>query len=111
MGMFDFFGREPKIKEEVDNRPFQRQTEERTNINYSNGPVSVFFPQSFRDVEGVILALKNGKNAIVHLEKIQPETSKRILDMLSGAVFALGGGLYEIQANTYMVSPSGVELN
>ena len=38
-------------------------------------------------------------------------TAIRILDMLSGAVFALDGGVYEMEKNIFMFSPSGIEVN
>lgn len=72
--------------------------------------MEIFRPTSFNDVERIIDALRAGKNAIVHLENLKPATALRVLDMLSGAIYALNGGLYEIQKNTYMFSPSGLTV-
>ena len=106
MGVFDLFGRAPKTKEN------ERRYATATN-GYGTGkggPVSVFDPKSYEDVEKMIDALKEGKNAVVHLEKLKKETALRILDMLSGAIYALGGGVYEMEENIFMFSPSGVEI-
>ena len=73
-------------------------------------PMEIFHPTSFNDVERIIDALKRGKNTIVHLENLKPATLIRVMDMLAGAVYALGGGLYEIQKKTYMFSPSGLTI-
>ena len=51
-----------------------------------------------------------GKTAIVHLTDLKAETSIRILDMLSGAIYAIGGGVYEMEKNIFMFSPTGVEV-
>ena len=75
-----------------------------------SAPMEVFKPMSFNDVEKIIDTLRMGKNAIVHLEYLKPATALRVLDMLSGAVYALKGGLYEIQKNTYMFSPAGLTV-
>ena len=108
MGLFDLFGREPKTKSEQTSRqdfePITRQAPDR------NGPVSVFSPTSYEDVEYIIDAIKAGKNAIVHLSSLKTETAIRVLDMLSGAIYALGGGVYEMGKNIFMFSPSGVEM-
>ena len=48
--------------------------------------------------------------AVVHLTNLKPETQIRVLDMLSGAIFALNGGVYEMGKNIFMFSPSGVEM-
>lgn len=106
MGVFDLFGRTPKTKEN-ERRYATAVKDYGTN---KGGPVSVFDPKSYEDVEKMIDALKEGKNAVVHLEKLKKETALRILDMLSGAIYALGGGVYEMEENIFMFSPSGVEI-
>lgn len=74
-------------------------------------PVSVFMPSSYDEVEKIIDALKANKTAVVHLTELKTETALRILDMLSGAIYALGGGVYEMQKNIFMFSPCGVEVH
>ncbi len=110
MGVFDLFGRDPKQKSE------QRSVEQglRANVRQNDGakgPVSVFSPTSYADVEHIIDAIKKGKTAIVHLTELKTETAIRVLDMLSGAIYALDGGVYEMQKNIFMFSPTGVEVN
>lgn len=107
MGVFDLFGRTPKAKEEQAEKPFAPS--DGVTVKKS-GPVAVFDPTSYEDVEKMINALREGKNAVVHLEKIKKETAIRILDMLSGAIYALGGGVYEMEDNIFMFSPTGVEI-
>lgn len=107
MGVFDLFGRENKIKtEEKEERGLFSGAEKP-----SKSPIAVFNPTCYEDVEGVINALKNGKSAVVHLTDLKTETAVRILDMLSGAIFALDGGVYEMEKNIFMFSPNGVEIN
>ena len=108
MGVFDLFGRTPRTKEEKTLKPLAHTGE--IGKSHSAGPVSVFDPTSYEDVEKMIDALKDGKNTIVHLEKLKKETAMRILDMLSGAIYALGGGVYEMEDNIFMFSPTGVEI-
>ncbi|MBQ0098991.1 MAG: cell division protein SepF, partial [Firmicutes bacterium] len=115
MGLFNnFFSKTAEMKE--DRNRFSDSYTETTKENISSNnlaekrnPVSVFAPKSFTDVEIIINTFKEGKNAIVHLNDIKTETAIRILDMLSGAIYALGGGVYEMQKNIFMFSPNGVE--
>lgn len=108
MGLFDLFGREPKTK--ADRREAVGEYEGITKGNGGKGPVAVFSPTAYSDVETIIDCLKAGKTAIVHLTELKTETATRILDMLSGAVYALNGGVYEMEKNIFMFSPSGVEV-
>ena len=105
MGVFDLFGREPKTKN--DRTTINNLS---SDINDKTGPVAVFSPTSFDDVEVVIDTMKSGKNTVVHLTELKTETAVRVLDMLSGAIYALGGGVYEMSKNVFMFSPSGVEV-
>ena len=107
MGIFDLFGREPKTKNE---RLERAEFAAVNNTNDAQAPVSVFSPTAYSDVELIIDALKSGKNAVVHLTELKTETAIRILDMLSGAIYALGGGVYEMGKNIFMFSPKGVEV-
>jgi FtsZ-interacting cell division protein YlmF len=110
MGIFDFFGKEP--------RTTRTETSSRIDLNKQsipttedvNAPVTVFSPTSYADVEIIIDTLKTGKNAVVHLTELKPETAVRVLDMLSGAIYALKGGVYEMGKNIFMFSPSGVKV-
>ena len=109
MGVFDLFGREPKVRQDA--REYSFASRFGSNEQSNKGPVSVYSPTSYSDVEKIIDALKSNKTAIVHLGELKTETSIRILDMLSGAIYALGGGVYEMEKNIFMFSPSGVEVN
>ncbi len=106
MGVFDLFGREPKTKKDRT----KVENAFTSEVNDKKGPVAVFSPTAFDDVESIIDALKVGKNAVVHLTELKTETAIRVLDMLSGAIYALGGGIYEMGKNIFMFSPSGVEV-
>ena len=55
--------------------------------------------------------MKEGKNTVVHLNKLKKETAVRVLDLLSGAIYALGGGIYEMEKEVFMFSPSGLEID
>ncbi len=107
MGLFDLFGRENKAKNNRLTTNFDETVSAQTE---QKAPVSVYYPSSYHDVEIIIKSLKNGKTAIVHLTDLKTETAIRILDMLSGAVFALDGGVYEMEKNIFMFSPTGLEL-
>ena len=109
MGMFDLFGKDPKTRNTRSVRTEFNDKFTHTD-NQSKGPVSVFSPTSYEDVETIIDAIKSGKNAVVHLTELKAETAIRVLDMLSGAIYALNGGVYEMGKNIFMFSPSGVEV-
>ncbi len=107
MGVFDFLGRDSKSKL-AHKREFALP--ETADERSKRGPVSVFSPTSYDDVQAIIDAIKAGKTAIVHFKELKTDTAIRVLDMLSGAIYALDGGVYEMEKNIFMFSPSGLEV-
>lgn len=106
MGLFDLFGKEPGVKHERANRAIFNDV----TTESKDAPIAVFKPESYKEVERIIDTLKDGKNAIVHLYTLKTDTAIRVLDILSGAIYALGGGVYEMGKNIFMFSPSGIEI-
>ena len=112
MSLFDFFGRNQSEKEEKQKRisfdAFASRNEK--TEPKQNGPLTVFHPKSFKDVESIINALKSGNQVIVYLNALSVNTGYRVLDMLSGAVYALDGGVYELENNVFILTPNGIRL-
>ena len=115
MGLFDLFGREPRETKERTGFRENAETEKafapKDTAEKKDAPVTVFVPNSFADVEKIIDRLKEGKNAVVHLNRLKKETAVRVLYLLSGAIYALGGGIYEMEKEVFMFSPSGLTVN
>ncbi len=110
MGVFDLFGRDSKSKSHRTKLDFDLPETANLDERSKRGPVSVFSPTSYDDVQIIIDTIKSGKTAIVHFKELKTDTAIRVLDMLSGAIYALDGGVYEMEKNIFMFSPSGVEL-
>ncbi len=117
MGIFDLFGKEPEVKRSRTENMFPSTPAPSNNYNANpapqakNGPIVVIAPKSYDDVSKIIDTVKEGKTPVVHLTELKSETALRILDMLSGAVYALGAGIYEMEKNVFLISPTGVEIN
>ncbi|MEG1804835.1 MAG: cell division protein SepF [Clostridia bacterium] len=78
--------------------------------NNNKSDLAIFTPKSYDDVQEAIDMLKDDKSIIVYLMKLKPDEAQRVLDLLSGAVFALDGQFFVIQQDIYMLTPSNVNL-
>ena len=65
-------------------------------------------PTSFADVEEIIGRFKEKQNVIVYLNEVNEATATRVKDILSGAIYALGGGMVMLQKDMYMFAPDGI---
>lgn len=76
----------------------------------SMSSVVIHSPTTPDEVESLIDYLKRHEPAIVNLDKPPVEIAQRILDMLSGAIYALNGSMHRIQDNIFLLTPEGVEI-
>lgn len=67
--------------------------------------VVVVQPESFEDSKEIADHLKTKKPIVVNLEKIDQEIAKKIINFLSGAVYALDGNIQKISAGIFLIVP------
>lgn len=77
-------------------------------IDFKN--VLVYEPSSYDDVEKLIDYLKSRQPAIINLDNASPDTAQRVLDFMSGAIYALNGSVVRISGNIFLISPEGVGI-
>ncbi len=73
--------------------------------------VSVVEPYSFDDVQGIADHLKNHRPVIVNLEQTEPELAKRVVDFVSGATYALDGGMQKVGKGIFLFVPNNVDID
>ena len=110
MGFFDIWNKKEKEENEP-NLNFNELSRESAGAPVQNGAVNVYSPKGYGDVENIIDALKRGEQALVHLEMLKTSTLIRVIDLLSGAVYAIGGGICEVGKNIYLLTPTPVKTN
>ncbi len=70
----------------------------------------VIEPKSFDECPKLVDSLKGRRPVIINLEKIETETAKKIFDFLSGATYALNGGVQKIARNIFIFAPESVDI-
>lgn len=81
------------------------------NLNHAR-PVQVVVvrPQSYEEVQGLADHLKGRRPVIVNLEETERTAAKRLVDFLSGTVYALNGKIQRIGPNIFLAVPSNFEV-
>lgn len=75
-----------------------------------NLKVVVCEPEKFEEVQALADHLKNRKQVILNFESTPPEIAQRIIDFISGAVYALDGQSQQLGRNIFLFAPSNVEV-
>ena len=81
-------------------------------LSGSNIKVQVVRPKTYDSDTASQIAnhLLNKCTVVLNLEHCNKETSRRLIDFLSGVAYAIGGGLKKIATNAYMVTPANVDM-
>ena len=72
--------------------------------------VVVMQPEIFEDARDICDHLKNKKPVVINLEEVQKECAQRIVDFLSGAVYALDGEIQKVSSGIFIIAPSNVDI-
>ena len=72
--------------------------------------VVVLQVQKFDDVIDIADHLKAKKPVVVNMESAEKEMARRMIDFLSGVVYAIDGGIQKISAGIMLVTPYNVEI-
>lgn len=72
--------------------------------------VCIVKPTSFEDSQDVCDMLLSGRAAVVNLEGFDPDEAQRIMDFISGAVYAINGKLEQISRYIFIFSPETIDI-
>ena len=73
--------------------------------------VMVVEPISFDDAQHIADHLKNRKPVVVNFENCDEENSNRMVDFISGTVYALGGTIQKVGTKIFLCAPSNVDVS
>lgn len=104
-------GQDPRMQNNNQNYYPPQQPQEVPPQSQQNRGVVVESPKSYEDVKGLIDHLKKGEQIYVNFSNVNSQTTYRVLDFLSGAVYALNGTVQEIDKNIFLFAPSGVTIS
>ncbi len=67
-------------------------------------------PERFETAAEIADQLRAKRPVLINLETTPKEVTRRLVDFLSGVAYALDGKVKKIAANTYIITPSNVDL-
>lgn len=70
----------------------------------------VMQPETFEDARDIANHLKSKKPVVMNLESVDREVARRIVDFLSGAVYALDGNIQKVSNGIFLIAPYNVGI-
>ena len=67
-------------------------------------------PRSFSEAQAIADHLKSRNSVVVNLKRVTSAQAKRIIDFLSGCIYAIGGNMQKIGVGIYLCTPKNVNV-
>ena len=67
-------------------------------------------PRAYSESQQIADHLKNRNSVVVNLKRVTAPQAKRIIDFLSGCIYAIGGSMQKIGVGIYLCTPKNVNV-
>ncbi len=106
-----FNGEEEGVEEVTEDEYYNMNTEEAIKNIAGNGNKMVLLePRAYSESQQIADHLKNRNSVVVNLKRVTPDQGKRIVDFLSGTVYAIGGDLQKLGTGIFLCTPKNVNV-
>jgi cell division inhibitor SepF len=81
------------------------------SVPKSVSKMSLFEPKTYSEAQEIADHLKNRRSVVINLQRISHDQAVRIVDFLSGTVYAVGGDIQKIGINIFLCTPDNVDVS
>ena len=67
-------------------------------------------PRAYSECQQIVDYLKKRNAVVVNLKRVTPDQAKRIVDFLSGTLYAIGGDLQKLGGGIFLCTPNNVNV-
>lgn len=71
----------------------------------------LFEPRAYSETQDIANYLKQKRAAVVNLHRLQKEQSKRVIDFLSGVIYAIEGDIQQIGPKIFLCTPKNIGVS
>ena len=105
-------GPEDEIDTSVDNdNPYYLTSPEEALAENNGGTKMILMePRAYSESQQIVDHLKHRNPVVVNLKRVTSDQAKRIIDFLSGTVYAIGGDLQKVGGGIFLCTPNNVNV-
>jgi len=103
-------------EQEIETPVFEpRKPSSKNNVvsihSQKNARVVLVEPRSYDEAQEIADHLKSRRSVVVNLQRVRRDQAIRIVDFLSGTVYALGGHISKLGSDIFLCTPDSVEVS
>lgn len=82
-----------------------------SSVQQSNSRVVLIEPRNYNEAQEIADNIVNRRAVIINLQRVDHQQAKRIVDFLSGTVYAVKGDIQKLGAETFLCTPDNIEVS
>lgn len=99
------------VSEEVMDANNEEEYYDAENVTIpGTGKMILLEPRAYSESQQIADHLKKRNTVVVNMKRVTPDQAKRIVDFLSGTVYAIGGDLQKIGVGIFLCTPKNVNV-
>lgn len=113
-GMKKFFGGETEtgnvVTEKEDDFYSVSKEQVVSGAELGSNKMILFEPRAYSETTQIVDYLKKRNTVVVNLKRVTPDQAKRIVDFLTGALYAMNGSLQKLGGGIFLCAPNNVNV-
>jgi len=111
MGVFDKILGKEEIETTSEDEFYTMDVAEAYKDNNSEGNKMILLePRAYSESQQIADHLKKRNTVVVNLKRVTAEQAKRIVDFLSGTLYAIGGDLQKLGSGIFLCTPKNINV-
>ena len=88
---------------------------EEEKVNHStptsdSGKMILLEPRAYSESQQIADHLKKKNTVVVNMKRVTPDQAKRIVDFLTGSLYAMNGSLQKLGGGIFLCAPNNVDI-
>ena len=107
----NLFGGEEEVETTAEEEYYSTSREKYQEDNgVAGSKMMLLEPRAYSESQQIADYLKTRNAVVVNLKRVTPDQAKRIVDFLSGTLYAIGGDLQKLGGGIFLCTPNNVNV-
>ena len=109
MALFDMFKDKENIKA-GNSDEYYDMTKEEAYSEEGGAKMILLEPRAYSEAQQIADHLKKRNTVVVNLKRVTSDQAKRIMDFLSGTIYAIKGNIQKIGSGIFLCTPNNINV-
>ena len=109
MGLIDMFKDKESIKSGNSDEYYDIKTED-AYTEEGGAKMILLEPRAYSEAQQIADHLKKRNTVVVNLKRVTSDQAKRIMDFLSGTIYAIKGNIQKIGSGIFLCTPNNINV-